>query len=174
MIPRIVSGGQTGADRAALDFALARGLPHGGWCPRSRSAEDGPLPGHYQLQETPADDPAQRTEWNVRDSDGTAIFSLEPRLSGGTALTAECARRLGKPLLHLTPATAEPARRLREFVAAHRIAVLNIAGPRASQAPAVESFVAEVLKAAFPPDVANQPDANTDSGFKGAAARPKP
>ncbi len=150
VIPRLVSGGQTGADRAALDFALARGLPHGGWCPRGRDAEDGPLPDRYALRETPAADPAQRTEWNVRDSDGTVIFSLSPRLSGGTAWTAECARRLGRPLLHLTPAGAGPARELAEFLAAHRIAVLNVAGPRASEEPAVAAFVAAVLREAIP------------------------
>jgi hypothetical protein len=149
MIRKLISGGQTGADRAALDFALARRLPHGGWCPRGRGAEDGPLAPQYRLQETPADDPAQRTEWNVRDSDGTAIFSLTPILSGGTALTAVCARRLRKPWLHLTPADAHPARRLREFVGSHHVAVLNVAGPRAGEEPAVGAFVRAVLEEAF-------------------------
>jgi len=150
VIPRIVSGGQTGADRAALDFALARHLPHGGWCPRGRRAEDGPLAPRYQLQETPGDAPAQRTRWNVRDSDGTVILSLTLQLAGGSALTTACARQLGRPLLHLTPAVARPAQRLREFVAANRIGVLNVAGPRASEEPAVGRFVAQVLAGAFP------------------------
>ncbi len=63
---KIVSGGQTGADRAALDFAIAHGIPQGGWCPKGRKAEDGPIPDRYQLKETPSDNYAQRTEWNVR------------------------------------------------------------------------------------------------------------
>ena len=71
---RIVSGGQTGADRAALDWAIERGIPHGGWCPRGRRAEDGRIDRRYALRETPAHDYQQRTRWNVRDSDGTLIF----------------------------------------------------------------------------------------------------
>jgi hypothetical protein len=158
VIPKLVSGGQTGADRAALDFALARHLPHGGWCPRGRRAEDGPLAARYQLRETPDDDHAQRTEWNVRDSDGTVIFSLAAELTGGSAHTADCARRLGRPWLHLTPAVPQPARLLREFVAAHALATLNVAGPRASEEPAVGVFVRRVLEEAFPPDGSGRPE----------------
>ncbi len=84
VLQKIISGGQTGADRAALDFAIARGIPHGGWCPRGRLAEDGTIPALYQLSETPGPDHAQRTEWNVRDSDGTVIFSIAPALTGGS------------------------------------------------------------------------------------------
>ena len=158
MIAKLVSGGQTGADRAALDFALARGLPHGGWCPRGRRAEDGPLPARYRLRETPSDDYAQRTEWNVRDSDGTVTFSLAPGLSGGSVLTAECAKRMGKPWLHLTPTDPEPDQKLHNFVTAHHIATLNVAGPRASEEPGVGDFVRAVLEAAL--DAENpKPDA---------------
>src|SRR6266498_3663785 len=92
---RIVSGGQTGADRAALDWALAHGVPHGGWCPRGRKAEDGTIARLYLLTETPADSYAPRTEWNVRDSDGTAILSLSQTLTGGSRKTAELARQYG-------------------------------------------------------------------------------
>ena len=101
MLQKIISGGQTGADRAALDFAIARGIPHGGWCPRGRLAEDGTIPALYQLSETPGPDHAQRTEWNVRDSDGTVIFSIAPALTGGSRETAELARQHQKPCLHL-------------------------------------------------------------------------
>lgn len=80
-VARIISGGQTGADRAALDFAIAHDIPHGGWCPSGRLAEDGRIPSRYQLRETPSPDYAQRTEWNVRDSDGTVIFSSEDTLT---------------------------------------------------------------------------------------------
>jgi len=149
----IVSGGQTGADRAALDWALARGADHGGWCPRGRRAEDGPIAPRYRLRETPDDSYVQRTEWNVRDSDGTVILSLSATLTGGSRMTAELAARLGKPWLHLSRETDGDAAgaRLRHFVRARRIRVLNVAGPRASTAPAVGDFVRLTLDRAFPP-----------------------
>ena len=93
-----VSGGQTGVDRAALDIALELGIPCGGWCPKGRLAEDGPLPERYPLQETPSSQYPQRTEWNVRDSDGTLILTFgDP--TRGTALTIQIAERLKKPCL---------------------------------------------------------------------------
>ena len=147
----IVSGGQTGADRAALDFALAHDIPHGGWCPRGRLAEDGALETHYALRETPDPEYPQRTEWNVRDSDGTVIFSIAPELTGGSKLTAEFATRHGRPWLHLSQQTHgdTAAERLREFVQQHEIRVLNVAGPRASNEPAVPRFVLETLEKLF-------------------------
>src|SRR5262249_12810207 len=87
MIKKIISSAQTGADRAALDTAIKLNLPHGGWCPRGRFAEDGIIADFYALTETPSADSAQRTVWNVRDSDATVIFSISPKLSGGTAKT---------------------------------------------------------------------------------------
>ena len=74
MIEKIISGGQTGADRAALDWAIASGVPHGGWCPKGRKAEDGPIPSCYTLTESPSANYLQRTEWNARDADGTAVL----------------------------------------------------------------------------------------------------
>src|SRR3954447_15936349 len=98
MLTRIISGGQTGVDRAALDVALEYGLDCGGWCPLGRRAEDGPIPERYPLEETPWDGYPQRTEGNVRDSDGPLILTRgEP--DRGTALTAEIARRKNKPCL---------------------------------------------------------------------------
>src|SRR5215471_7567840 len=94
---RIVSGGQTGVDRAALDAALELGVPCGGWCPRGRAAEDGPIDDRYPLHETPSRDVEQRTEWNVRDSDGTLILNRGPELTGGTLLTQRVAQRDRKP-----------------------------------------------------------------------------
>lgn len=148
---KIVSGGQTGADRAALDFALEHGFPHGGWCPQGRLAEDGAIDHCYRLQETPSPTYAQRTEWNVRDSDGTVIFTLTRELTGGSLLTAEFARRLGKPLLHLSRRdhSIPPEQALRQFLLAHHIRVLNIAGPRSSFTPTIGAFVREVLAAAL-------------------------
>src|SRR4051812_32778465 len=102
IIKKIISGGQTGADRAALDVAITVGIPHGGWCPRGRLAEDGLIDERYQLAETLDADSARRTEWNVRDSDGTVIFSMKDKLSGGSARTEEFALKYAKPCLHLS------------------------------------------------------------------------
>lgn len=146
----IVSGGQTGADRAALDFALEFGLAHGGWCPRGRRAEDGEIDERYALSETPSSRYDQRTRWNVRDSDATVVFSIARELTGGSALTVATAGRQGKPCLHLSSEAASAgemdlARTLLEFLAEHHVGRLNVAGPRASQEPLVAAFVRAVL-----------------------------
>ena len=149
---KIVSGGQAGVDRAALDWALARGVPCGGWCPLGRWAEDGPIDVRYPLRETPGADPALRTEWNIRDSDGTLIVTLARRMSGGTLLTAGLARRLARPLLHLAKAdgpAAGQAELLRQFIEQHEIRVLNVAGPRESGEPGVGEFAAGLLEDAL-------------------------
>lgn len=149
----IISGGQTGADRAALDFALEHNLPHGGWCPRGRLAEDGPLDPRYLLRETDSPRYDERTRRNVDDSDATIVFSPGAQPTGGTQLTLDYARRRGKPVLHLVESAAKPiaahAAAVRGLVDAGGARRLNIAGPRASQAPGIESFVEEVLKEAF-------------------------
>jgi len=149
---RIVSGGQTGADRAALNWAIARGISHGGWCPKGRKAEDGPIPRRYQLMETPSASYLQRTELNVRDSDGTVILSLAETLTGGSRRTAELARQYGKPWLHLAKSAGgrDAGALLRRFLRQHDIHVLNVAGPRASTEPEVGEFVTSVLERAFP------------------------
>lgn len=147
---RIVSGGQTGVDRAALDVALALGLPGGGWCPRGRKAEDGPIPARYPLQETPAAAYAERTRRNVRDSDGTLVLTLGAP-SGGTALTCRVARARGRPLLVIDladPAQARPER-VREWLAAAEVATLNVAGPRESGAPGVYARARAFLERAL-------------------------
>ncbi len=155
----IVSGGQTGADRAALDFAIAHGIPHGGWCPRGRLAEDGAIPACYQLQETTSVRYPQRTRWNIRDTDVTVLLTLSPHLRGGTALTARLADQLGKPWIHLYPDRDKSpealGQRLGAFVTRHQAQRINIAGPRASQEARIEPFVRAVLIAAFP---LNRPD----------------
>jgi len=148
VLQKIISGGQTGADRAALDFAIAHGVPHGGWCPRGRLAEDGSIPSRYHLYETPGCDYPQRTEWNVRDSDGTVIFSIAAHLVGGSQQTAAFACQYRKPLLQLSREGdgATAARRLRRFLADHDIEVLNVAGSRASQEPEVAGFTSATLE----------------------------
>lgn len=144
-IARLVSGGQTGADRAALDWALAHGIPHGGWCPRGRRAEDGPIDPRYQLVETPSRDCEQRTRWNVRDSDGTLIASRAPGLTGGSAYTARAAERLGKPCLHVHPG-ADDARKILEWLEKARVETLNVAGPRASTDGGAYDYTMQVLQ----------------------------
>src|SRR5437868_6551707 len=149
MIKKIISGGQTGPDRAALDIAIKLNIPHGGWCPKGRLAEDGIIENSYKLSETPSSDPAQRTEWNVRDSDATVIFSISPRLSGGSAKTKALARQYRKPCLPVSrERDAETAKeKLAKFLAEYKIQILNVAGPRGSEEPAVAEFVSQTLRA---------------------------
>ena len=152
MIEKIVSGGQTGADRMGLDWAIWHDVPHGGWCPKFRKAEDGTIPPQYLLTETAKSDYVQRTEWNVRDSDGTLIFSLSDKLSRGSAKTAFFAERHGKPFLHVHPGLSyQPATDVLRFVQDHSIKVLNIAGTRGSKEPYIGKFVKKVLEEAFFP-----------------------
>jgi hypothetical protein len=148
IVEKIVSGGQTGVDRAALDFAIARRIPHGGWCPRGRLAEDGAIEPCYELKETPETEYAQRTGWNVSDSDGTVIFTVAPELTGGSALTRDLAAALGKPCLHLSKMRADGAApaTLREFIRRHSIRTLNVAGPRLSTEPGACDFATQVLE----------------------------
>jgi hypothetical protein len=136
MLSRIVSGGQTGADRAALEAALAYDFPAGGWVPRGRWAEDGRIPdGLGELRETESADPAERTRRNVADSDATLLLSHGP-LYGGSALTRDEAARLGKPCLWLdldqTPLEIAVELVL-AWVTQHGVGALNVAGPRASE-----------------------------------------
>jgi hypothetical protein len=147
---RIISGGQTGVDRACLAWAIRRGFEHGGWCPKGRQAEDGEIPGRYKLRPTPLARYAQRTAWNVRDSDATVIFSQSSKLSGGSLKTMEACREFAKPLLHLAAETftvAESATRLGKFLRRHHVRVLNVAGPRKSQEPGAGRFARSILDA---------------------------
>src|SRR5262245_36472553 len=151
MLSKIISGGQTGADRAALDWAIKRGMAHGGWCPKGRKAEDGAIDRRYNLVETPSGDYSQRTEWNVRDSDGTAVFSIRRDLRGGSLLTVELAAKYNKPVIHLRQEDEQTsqAQELRSFIKEFGISVLNIAGPRASEEPGIYQFVSSVLDSAI-------------------------
>ena len=144
---KIISGGQTGVDRAALKWALSTGVAHGGWCPKGRKAEDGIIPRRFRLKETRSADYAVRTRRNVRDSDGTVIFSKRVRLSGGSRKTALFARNLRKPLLRLILAmgSTKAGARLTAFLNDNGITVLNVAGPRESEEPGLERFVQGVL-----------------------------
>jgi len=153
-VAKIISGGQTGVDRAGLDVALELGLAIGGWVPRGRRAEDGVVPSKYSgLVETRSDSYEERTRCNVRDSDATVIFSFGP-LAGGSALTASLARSLERPflVLDLEQCTAEEAiSALRVWLDRERPRVLNVAGPRLSQAPQIGSLAAQILRGAIDP-----------------------
>jgi hypothetical protein len=126
----IVSGGQTGVDRAALDVAIAIGIGHGGWCPAGRLSEDGSVPSRYELRETDSREYPARTEQNVIDSDATLIL-YEGRLKGGTLLTQRICRRLDKPELSIRvdPKNVE---QVRAWLLATKPETLNVAGPRES------------------------------------------
>jgi hypothetical protein len=148
MLKKIISGGQTGADRAALDFAIKRKIPHGGWVPKGRIAEDGPLQKKYKLTEMPSDSYQDRTEQNVIDSDGTVIIS-HGKLSGGSAYTQMMAKKHNRLCLHIDlnerdilPAVLEILNWLNE----NGIEILNVAGPRASKDPKIYKLVKEILE----------------------------
>jgi len=144
---KIVSGGQTGVDRAGLEVAIALGIEHGGWCPRGRLAEDGSVPSRYDLSENDSTNYKVRTRQNVVDSDASLIL-YEQRLSGGTMLTSRIASELGKPYLCVRieqGAEIEIAIWLNET----KPASLNVAGPRESSSPGIESRAMETLMRVF-------------------------
>lgn len=145
-LEKIISGGQTGADRAALDAALASGTPVGGWCPRGRRAEDGPILPQYPLCETPSPVYAQRTAWNVQEGDATLILTLGPP-TGGTALTIAEAKRLGRPLRLVRLDEAPDPEATRAWLDAHGIRMLNVAGPRASEQPGIYAAARTFMEA---------------------------
>ncbi|HCY88180.1 MAG TPA: hypothetical protein DHV36_23790 [Desulfobacteraceae bacterium] len=149
MLSQIVSGGQTGADRAALDVAIKFNIPHGGWITKGRRTEDGTLPGVYQLQEMTTSDYPSRTRQNIIGSQGTAIISRGP-LRGGSKLTWSFARVKGKPVSHidlLDNDIFESAIILQSFILENQIKTLNVAGPRASHDPGIYFDVKSILEA---------------------------
>ena len=131
---KIISGGQTGADRAALDAGIERGIPHGGWLPKGRAAEDGPLGQQYRLQELDSYRYRDRTRKNVVESDGTLIVSYGP-LTGGSALTEALAVRYNRPCLHLDMeyfSLDDAVAAVEQWLERNAVRILNVAGPRAS------------------------------------------
>lgn len=148
MIKKMISGGQTGVDRAALDTAIRVGIAHGGWVPKGRLAEDGSIPLHYQLQEMPTEDYSARTEKNVMDSDGTLIISRGSP-TGGTDYTRKMALKHGKQLLHIDLSLGQRASDAGSLISSwtemNRIETLNVAGPRASNDPDIYLDTVNIL-----------------------------
>jgi hypothetical protein len=145
---KIISGGQTGADRGALDAALAAGVECGGWCPDGRLAEDGRIRDVYPLHDLPGGDYAARTARNVQDSDGTLVITFGAP-AGGTRATMDCCAEYRKPHLVIDASscsTSDAAALAREFVTQHRIGTLNVAGPRASEAADAYEFTRRVVE----------------------------
>jgi hypothetical protein len=143
----IISGGQTGADQAALDAAIALDIPHGGWLPKGRKTEQGPLPLRYDLRESGSSRYRDRTEKNVLAADGTLIFSFGP-LTGGSALTEALAIRHDRPFLHVDFALIEKeqaAALVEHWLRDCRLEIVNVAGPRASNEPRIYQAVYSLL-----------------------------
>ena len=147
-VQRLITGGQTGVDRGALDAAIALGIPHGGWCPAGRRAEDGPIPLQYELRECDLPEYRLRTRLNVEAADGTLILCRgEP--TGGTRLTLELAIQSGRPYFMVDPQDTRSVASARGWLDTQQICVLNVAGPRESTWPGAaalaEAFVRQLL-----------------------------
>ena len=151
MINKIISGGQTGADQAALDVAIKLGISHGGWIPKGRITENGVLDDKYKLKEMDTTSYNRRTEQNVVDSNGTLIIS-HGKLTGGSDYTRDMALHHNRPVLHIDlneTIIFQAAKRIRSWIAEHRIRILNVAGPRASKDPDIYRSTTDVLETAL-------------------------
>lgn len=145
-LSKIVSGAQTGVDRAALDVALALGYPCGGWVPKGRRAEDGRIPASYPMRETGGRGYPERTLLNVRDSDATLILT-SGKLTGGTALTLEYALNLGRPHRVVDLLDGASPEQVKEWIEEKEVVVLNVAGPRETSSPGIYEQASDFLRA---------------------------
>lgn len=152
-VAKIISGGQSGADRAGLDAAIDLGLLHGGWCPAGRRTEDGMIPWQYKLEETSSPGYPERTRLNVRDSNATVVFTCGA-LTPGSAQTLNFAKTLGRPVLHVDIDMAGALEKFRTWLGYVKPSVLNVAGSRESKAPGisvkVRAMLVEVLRPVLP------------------------
>ena len=142
---KIISGGQTGVDRTALDVAIELGIPSGGWCPKGRLAEDGVIDPKYPLQETDSPEYPVRTEMNVKDSDATLIITKGP-VTGGTARTLELAEKHKKPHLVVDLSTRKDPMIVKKWLEFNQVGVLNVAGPRESKIPGIYDKAGDFLR----------------------------
>jgi len=147
-LKKIISGGQTGVDRGALDAAIALGIEHGGWCPQGRLAGDGRIPDRYRLEETDSPDYPIRTERNVLDSDATLIL-CRGQISGGTLLTLRFAEQHQRPCLAVDLDMPLPPAEIRQWLRENNIKVLNVAGPRESQSPGIAQLACDFVVKLF-------------------------
>lgn len=154
MIEKILSGGQTGVDRAALDAAQELGIACGGWCPAGRYADDGPIPARYPLRETSDMDHTVRTEHNVRDSDGTLMF-YRGKLQGGTAYAVLMAEKLRRPVLAVDVAAPPAPAEVAAWLVRHGVRRVHIGGQREQTSPgiyaAAHGLISEILQLATRP-----------------------
>ncbi len=151
MVKKIVSGGQTGADQAALDVAIKLEISHGGWIPKGRLTENGVLDAKYQLKEMESASYNKRTEQNVIDSDGTLIIS-HGELTGGSDYTREMVLRHSRPWLYIDlkkTTSFQTNRKIKFWLAQYAIKVLNVAGPRASKDPDIYQATTGILETAL-------------------------
>ncbi|MFA6038097.1 MAG: putative molybdenum carrier protein [Legionellales bacterium] len=147
MIEKIISGGQTGVDRAALDIAIDLSIPHGGWCPKDRLSETGPIPNHYALQETASKDYSERTKLNIRDSDGTLVVvpTFPLQVTDGTVLTLQELQEKNKPFFIVDISQGFDLDQFNSWIKQNNIKILNVAGPRESQSPGMYEKSKELL-----------------------------
>lgn len=147
MIEKIISGGQTGVDRAALDIAIDLNIPHGGWCPKDRLSETGAIPNHYSLQETASKDYSERTKLNIRDSDGTLVVvpTFPLQVTDGTVLTLQELEEKNKPFFIVDISKGFDRDQFNSWVQQNNIKILNVAGPRESQSPGIYEKSKELL-----------------------------
>lgn len=145
-ILKIISGGQTGVDRAALDWAISHKVDHGGWCPLNRKAGDGPIPAHFRLVETPSPGYSERTRRNVQDADATLILS-RGLLVGGSKLTQRFAAELERPVLvvDLDKDRTDQVNELQRWLTASPINILNVAGPSEDRFPGIYQLAMDFL-----------------------------
>lgn len=150
MIKKLISNGQPGAARAALDWAIAHGIPHGGHCPKHRKVLDGKLDQRYELTESGDLKDTGSKEANVRESDGTVVFTLEKELQGYARIAYDLAKKHGKPSLHMAGTSEQTGRDLARFIEVNDIRVLNVAGSRESEELGIYLVVEDTLNEAFP------------------------